>query len=533
MKKVLSVLLALVMLLSLAACAPADGDKETTAAKNETTAAPAGDETTAPEEVAAPLFEEGAGVKIEVWAYNNKDLEMDGCYGETAIEKVTNADVTIFEYDMATLDTAMAEKKVPQVMYNNGATAIKNFGPEGAFINWFDYADDYPNIKALLEDEQWAADVAKWTNEDGTMYGLPAVATGYSSVQGYLYRGDIFEKNNLEFPTNQEEFYDTLVKLKELYPDSYPFVIRSMSGNMQGLESLGYNWGGNHELTGNFNTIFNFDHETESYYFAQTSDQMKEMISFLAKLYDEDLLHPSCMTMDTQQWTEAMASGASFITYDKVDRIPALTAAAEGGEEGWRLEGAAPIAMGSKGVAESKKQGPTNYAFTVSALLKGEELTNALKYVDWLCSEEGIVTTNWGIEGESYEVDAEGNKSWKEGFTYAGSGLGVAGVRLYQDFDAFKASYDENTQEALELISPYAVGKHDPVLTYNDEEKIIYDTYSQALFNASLAELSKFILGQRDVETEWDAYCTEMESDSYHFDELQKVHEDAYARIKE
>lgn len=528
MKKVLAMLLALVMLLSLAACAPANGDKETTGANNETTA-PAGDETTAAAGDEA-LFDPADGVKIQVWASPNTDLEMSGCYANLAINKVTNATVEVFEFEeQSVYDTAMSEQKVPQITYHNGLSFINRYGPEGAYINIYDYLDQMPNVKALLEDEQWAMDVAKFTYSDGVMYAIPAVATGYSSVWGYLYRGDIFEKNNLEFPTTQEEFYDVLVELKELYPDSYPFVIRQMKGNMQGLEAWGYNWGGNHELGGYFNTLFDFNHDTETYYFAQTSQQMKEMISFLNKLNEEELLHPSCLTMDTQQWTEALATNKSFITYDKVDRIPALTAGATDADADWVLCGAAPIAMGSKGVAVSKQQGPTNYGFSVSSLLSDEDLANALKYIDWLCSPEGIEVTNWGLEGESYEVDAEGNKFWKSGFQYAGSGLGVAGLRLYQDFDAFKASYDENVQEALEIIAPAATGKHDPTLVYTEDEQYIYDTYRQALFDASLAELQKFILGTRDIDTDWDVYVAEMEM-MPGYEDLMKIHNDAYAR---
>lgn len=528
MKKVLAMLLALVMLLSLAACAPADGDKETTAANNETTAA-AGDETGAGAD-SDSLFAAADGVKIQIWAAPNTDLEMSGCYANLAINKVTNATVEIFEYEeQSVYDTAMAEQKVPQITYHNGMHLIQSYGPDGAYINFYDYLDQMPNVKALLEDEQWAADVSKWTTSEGVLYAIPGVATGYSSVWGYLYRGDIFEKHGLEFPTTQDEFYNTLVELKDLYPDSYPFVMRQMKGNMQGLEAWGYSWGGNLEPAGYYNTIFDFDHDTETYYFAQTSLQMKEQIAFLSKLYEEDLLHPSCLTMDTQQWTEALATDKSFITFDKVDRIPALTAGAVDANADWVLYGAAPIPMGTHGAAVSRKQGPTNYAFSVSAILSDEDLANALAYIDWLCSPEGIEVTNWGIEGESFEVDAEGNKFWKSGFTYAGSGLGVAGLRLYQDFDAFKASYDEATQNALDIIAPAATGKHDPILVYTEDEQYIFDTYRKNIFDTSVAELQKFIIGTRDVDTDWDIFVAEMEM-MQGYDDLMKIHNDAYAR---
>ena len=531
LKKSLALILALVLCLGILAGCNNDQPQQTTQSTTKATEGTTAATTEATEPEPTSLFNAEDNVVIEMWMPNNKDLEVEGSWANLAVEKYINAKIEVTEYDDGnTYATRMAEQDVPQLTYSNSSAAGATYGPEGAYINWLDYLDQVPNIKAVIEDARWAEDVAKWTHEDGSLYSLPIPQTGYATNYAYIYRQDIFEENNLDWPTTQEEFYNTLVKLKELYPNSYPFVLRSMTGNMQGLEKWCYTWGANHQLYGYYNTIMKFDPDTTTYFFAQISEPVREAVAFLNKLLEEELIHPSFMTIDTAGWTEAFASNTSFITFDKCDRIPALTAGADlEASPNYALTCGAPIAMGSQGVAGTPKPGTTGYCFLVSNVMEEEELNTVLKYVDWLYSEEGILVTNWGIEGESYEIDANGNKVYKEDFVYAGSGLGVCSICGYRDFDAYVAAQEDSLKEALIVSSEFATIATDPVLKYNEDEQEYLDTYYKALYDASLAELQKFILGQRDTETDWEAFTNEMKA--LKMDEIIKIHQDAYNRI--
>ncbi|MNC29239.1 hypothetical protein D3C75_774820 [compost metagenome] len=58
-----------------------------------------------------------------------------------------------------------------------------------------------------------------------------------------LIRSDILEQNGLQAPTNTDELYTLLKKLKELYPDSYPLTgtsaenLRTMFGTAWGVDA--------------------------------------------------------------------------------------------------------------------------------------------------------------------------------------------------------------------------------------------------------------------------------------------------------
>lgn len=524
MKKLLALLLALVLCMGiLAGCGPAGGGDETVGGNVNVNTNNDG-----------PLFDAADNVSIEIWLPNNADLEWEGNYLNQAINKFNNMTLTLKEFDeRSQYDTTMAEQKVPQLSALNTLDIITEYGAQGAYINWMEYLDQMPNVAAMLEDERWAEDVAKYTYSENVMYGLPMLSTKYPSVWGYLYRQDIFDANGLTFPTTQEEFYNTLVKLKELYPSSYPFVIRQMKGNMQGLQNFAISWGTHHVLTGEYNSVLKFDPKTEGYYFAQSSDTMREILVFLNKLYKEGLLHPSCMSMDTAMWSEALATNMSFITFDKMDRIMALTNGAIDANPNYVLMGTAPIAMGSNGVAESMQQGPAGYSLAASSLMDADQLSKVLAFVDWLYSPKGIEVTNWGLEGESFEVDAEGNKVFKEDFQYESSGLGVIGVCAYRDFEIYKTSLKEHVVKAIEDVTPHAVSPHDPILVYTEDEQYVMDTYAQALMNSAAGWMQKFILGKGAdpaSDADWDAYVKEMEA--LHIDDLKEIHEAAYARYK-
>lgn len=529
MKKFLALFLALVLCLGvLAGCG---GDTNT----DETKGQSGGDVSI--DSVTAPLYEDSDEVVIEMWCPSNTDLEMEGSWLDVAVEKTINATINIHEYESRDqYEILIAEQKIPALTYANAKIHGPIYGPMGAYIDWNEYIDDMPNVKRVLE--QYPNLVAESTELDGSMYQLPVALSGSAAIYGWLYRQDIFEKHDLEFPTNQEEFYNVLVELKELYPSSYPFVLRSMSGNMGGLNSFANVWNADVSMWGTTNTCMDFDPETETYYCGHTSEARKECIAFLSKLYKEGLLHPSCLTIDTSGWIESLASNTSFITFDKVDRIPQLTNGAIDANPEYVLSGASCFPMGTYGDGTTSEINGGGW-WLVSALIDDEHLEQILTYIDWLYSPEGIEVTSWGIEGESFELDAEGNKQFLEVFAdigsdhtgegYTGSGLGVNGYNGYCDFNGFLASVDDNVVDALHNIGLTATDGNDPILSYNDEEQDIWDTYYQAFFDKALSYAQAFIMGEKDIEADWDEYIAALEA--LHMEELLEIHQAAYDRI--
>lgn len=469
------------------------------------------------------------GAKITCY-YASTSLEDGECYLDRTVSKLLNMDwdINLPGNNWNEIVTPlMAEGKVPDISGRNGYgnTEIQ-YGDDGAYINIYDYLDQMPNVKAFLEDPQYAEYVEQYTVREGVMYCLPIEREVDTNIWGYLYRDDILAKHNLTWPTNQDEFYELLVKLKELYPDSYPLVIRPQSTDQHGLKNWGITWGAT------FGKGLNLD-ENGEYYFGLISDEMKEMATFVKKLLDEGLLHPSFSTISSTEWNECLANGTSFITYDKVTKILDIEPVALELDPNFSMTSGEVFPMGTNGVAATSAAGKTT---SISyAIGNNDNLENTLKFVDWLYSEEGIEVTNWGIEGETYTVDADGNKQFIQEFVdqydvFTQSGLGLHFPSAHTTWDAYAARTDEGLIEAMERCLPYKyLAPRQYTLIYNDEEQQVIDSYLVSMYDYALGEYMKFCLGQRDL-SEWDAYVKEVE-DNYHLAEIKAVSESALARL--
>ncbi len=530
-KRLIAVLLALMCCVTLMAGCGGNGDEQSGGKQNN----PALDNYEAPDLT---------GVTINLFTTNNADMDYEGCWVDGQIEKKLGVSVNFNELDSWNEQylTMMSEGNPPDLTFGNTYQDIYfQFGDEGAYVNLKNYLDVMPNLKAYIEDPEHVALVERFTSEDGALYFLPAYVEAKHDPYVFLYRKDIFDANALTFPTNQDEFVATLRKLKEIYPDSYPFVIRNMTGNMHTIQSMGHLWGASHVNVGIANTIFTQD-ANGNFFSAQTGDAYTEMAKFLQSLTQEGLMHPSCATMDNATWQEALASGASFITFDKADRIPQLTKVGRSLKEDYELAAGAPFNFGT--YAETAETVTTSFAIGIDggdsmwfAIGNNKNKENTMAYLDWICSQEGQLMTNWGIEGESYTVDENGNKQFIRSFLDAQGGLQAAGLYIpgigcTRMLEALKASQTEEEAAYLAMGLEYvekAAPQH--LLHYNEEEQLLWDTYATALYNYENEQWLKFFLGKID-DSQWESISETMKS-KYHYDDLMKIHKDALARLLE
>ncbi len=488
-------------------------------------------------ETGSRLFDEPVTISMMIPSHDSFPYNPDW-YVLDAINRATN--VTFDATPIPSGDYAkkvqlqIASGKLPDLMYLIKVSPAFEYGPQGAFVNLLDHLDEMPNFKAWMDANP--SRVAQFISADGALYIAPEHGVEDTNRRGWLFREDILKELNLEVPTNQDEFYNMLVKMKEAYPDSYPLAFRSFTSGMRQLQQLAANFGTRFMDPNDNMLYYSYDYDTKEWFFGATSDEFKELITFYNKLYEEGLLLPSFMTVDTAGWVEAMASGTSFVTYDYLNRITSLTKAGSETDSDFSINYMPPPSMGSNGEPVTTFSANGKYGFVVSALSKN--LDQILKYIDWLYTDEAMELVSWGEDGVYADKQADGTWKWHDDVLAAGYDirreLGMQNYGTYLRFDSqsqisqFEVS-SPNLAHAYEATPSHELPDQ-PSLSYTEEERKIFDTVGSNVGTHVSEELSKFLLGKRDM-SEWDEYVAEIEAMG--LEKLKDIQISAYARLQE
>lgn len=206
------------------------------------------------------------------------------------------------------LSVILAGNDVPDIFVVTLENALK-FGPN-LLLNIWDYIDSMPNLKNLFNK---VPDMVQFKSGKDELLVLPRMWSSEKDPANFytfccMIRKDILDKHGLDISATIDEFYDTLVRLKELYPDSSPWLARGGFGTI--LHALSPSWG----VPVPGRQYFSYNSDTGDWEFVLENDMFKKLIEFIAKCYAEKLLDQEFMTISTQQWEQKAINGdGSFL----------------------------------------------------------------------------------------------------------------------------------------------------------------------------------------------------------------------------
>jgi len=415
-----------------------------------------------------------------------------------------------------TLNLVVASGNMPDLMYMMTHQEANRFGQQGALVNILDYVDQMPNFKAWMKKYPAAVEQAK--SYDGKMYMFPNEGFGETNRMIWHYREDIFKKHNIAPPKTFDELYTVLKQLKQLYPNSYPLAWRD------GLDKL-LNMGPE------FNTWYKeyYDFDKKEWRYGPTEQNYKSLVEYLHKFYQEGLIPPEWLSIDTKQWQDIVSTNKAFITIDYIGRIDFFNSALRAQDPTFNLAFMDPPA-GPNGKQLNASVHFLETGLTVASTSK--KIPEAMKYIDFYYSEEARNMASWGKEGVTYTTQ-NGVKKIKSDYKDVAdlrtkTGLATDGSYTWIDYDAHLSIATPELQAAYKKARQFdAPFQPNPPL--NEKETETVNLTGEAIKKHRDENIAKFILGQRSL-TEWDAYVSE--ANKLGVDKILDIYKTAYNRIK-
>lgn len=392
---------------------------------------------------------------------------------------------------------------------------------QGAFASVEDYVDVLPNFKKNFVDNEENNWIFKsYSAPDGKLYGFYGFDWQRDINHAVMYRKDIFDKHGIKLWTNEEEFYQALKKLKELYPDSMPYTSKYAD---QIFAKWAPGWGLKaHEPY--------YDETTDTWKYSDIDPQYKEMLDFMKKLYNEGLIDPEFLTNTQAAWTQRMTqNNVSFVTFDWIDRMIMFKEQTADTIPDYDLRFAPAIGKSAKYAEVSQ----LCWARYVKKQDKEREEV-AFKLLDFCLSPFGKELMTLGLEGETYTIGEDGMADYI-GFDKApamndlAQKYGMFTEGMYLSFDRRSCYF--NFAPQLKEAQDYMQDKNnveplDPVLSFTSEETEKKNEYLTNLQKAGKEFAFNYIL----KDASWDEWVKKAKS--LGCDEITKIYNDAWNRMK-
>lgn len=478
------------------------------------------------------LFTEPTKISItigshESWPYN-PSWAMWKYFAEATgatfdIKAVPNTD-----YDTKVNLMMTSPDSLPDLLHLGNKYLVDQHAQSGAFISLTDNMDKMTNFEkfvSTLPENEAKEFISQRKSGDGKVYFAPVYGTQtVQNLRSWIYRKDVFEKNNLKVPTNLDEMFDVASKLKAIYPNSYPLCFRK---GLQQIDVMGPIW------KNNFSYGIYYDFTAKKWCYGATDNTMKDVIAFFHKMSDAKLVPADYLTINDKSWEELISTDRGFMMPEYLVRIDFFNNINRKTNKDytWAVM-APPAAATAQGQPKIAKLNMDPTGYVVCNTKDDKRINNAIKLIDWMYSDEGSALLSWGKEGETYKIE-NGKKKFILGENEtAQSKYGVATYGLLQrtDVAAYESVYSDEQIEQGHKAYTYTEEYVNPTLwlALNEEEMQVRTELFDSINTYTIEMLSKFMLKQEPMSN-WDKFQKNLKDMG--LERLLGAYESAYSRI--
>lgn len=531
-KKLVALLLSLALVLSLGACGGNGGSSTSSEASPSSTteesgaAAESGDESQAETaetgEFQLPIVDEpttlsyfvaddsNAAIMTTDWNDNEFYQEMERRTGvHLEFEMVSSADYQT-NFNLMIASGNLADMiYVGASYYAEGVDAAID---DGYFLDLTDLVDEYmPNYERIrTSDVQYELLSTTDSGRLGAVYELRQSKQG--PWLGLWIRQDWLDDLGLETPVTFDDYHEVLTAFKNEKGATAPLIL-----NFSGSD------GEFGTMSGGLNALNSWQlDETGKVNFGPYMDAWKEYVTIMHQWYTEGLIDPDFMATDERTADMAkVVTGASGL-FAALYTMPSVYEAASE-DPNMNLAPVNPPVMneGDEGhirLRDSYTSGNT----AISADSENWEV--ALRWLDYLYTEEGALLANYGVEGDTFEFNEDGEpeftdkilaneNGWTMTQTVASYLCPSAGIANWSDWTRELAGVPEKDQACYDVWSEFSDDWRLPSsVTLTQEESTERAALYADISTIVKEQTAQFISGALDIESNWDAYISALEA---------------------
>ena len=531
-KKLVALLLSLALVLSLGACGGNGGSSTSSEASPSSTteesgaAAESGDESQAETaetgEFQLPIVDEpttlsyfvaddsNAAIMTTDWNDNEFYQEMERRTGvHLEFEMVSSADYQT-NFNLMIASGNLADMiYVGASYYAEGVDAAID---DGYFLDLTDLVDEYmPNYeKVRTSDVQYELLSTTDSGRLGAVYELRQSKQG--PWLGLWIRQDWLDDLGLDTPVTFDDYHEVLTAFKNEKGATAPLIL-----NFSGSD------GEFGTMSGGLNVLNSWQlDETGKVNFGPYMDAWKEYVTIMHQWYTEGLIDPDFMATDERTADMAkVVTGASGV-FAALYTMPSVYEAASE-DPNMNLAPVNPPVMneGDEGhirLRDSYTSGNT----AISADSENWEV--ALRWLDYLYTDEGALLANYGVEGDTFEFDENGEpvftdkilnneNGWTMTQTVASYLCPSAGIANWSDWTRELAGVPEKDQACYDVWSEFSDDWRLPSsVTLTQDESTERAALYADISTIVKEQTAQFISGALDIEENWDAYISALEA---------------------
>lgn len=527
-KKLVAMLLVLAMVLSLGACGN-NASNGSSASSQTSTTSDSGDSSTAeegntaePGEFKLPIVDEpvtltyfnaddtNAAIITNDWNDNEFYQEMERRTGvHLEFETVSSADY------QTNFNLMIASGKLADLIYVGAsyyAEGVDAAIDDGYFLDLTDKVEEYmPNYNAIrTSDIQYELLSTTDSGRLGAVYELRQSKQG--PWLGLWIRQDWLDDLGLDTPVTFDDYHEVLTAFKEEKGATAPLIL---------------NWSGSDgefgTMSGGLNVLNSWQlDETGKVNFGPYMDAWKEYVTIMHQWFEEGLIDPDFMATDERTADMAkVVTGASGL-FAALYTMPSVYEASSDDPDMNLVPVNPPVKNEGDEIHIRLRDSYTSGNTAISADCENWEV--ALRWLDYLYTEEGALLANYGVEGDTFEFDENGDpvftdkilnneNGWTMTQTVASYLCPSAAIANWSDWTRELAGVPEKDQACYDVWAEADDTWRLPSSVSLTQE----ESTERAALYADISTIVKeqtaqFISGALDIESNWDAYIASLES---------------------